>query len=458
MARKRDRKARGERGLGKWPGTSPEPIPSAIGSRTRSKLDMTRDKSVTMTQADVPSIGSRTLVNGMQGMQLPEKGVDGSFTSKRRRHQDSEDTAMDMGPDVWQPNPQAMMFQPASLAADPSAMQLQSQQPSAWTQPYQPGSESKPFGGCDWHINEVFRSYQNIFPPFTASALRVPPQPFPPGRMPSPPQRRKKPLPQPEPTKSYLSKAAQPSFRLTYPRTLLIVLDLNGTLVHRPNRKQPHKFIARPLVPEFLAYLLDTFKVMIWSSARPENVRLMCEKLFAPPDRAQLVQVWGRDKLDLTAKEYKNKVQVYKRLEKVWYDAEISSYHPSASSSETASTGDKKGKETLWNQSNTVLIDDTTLKAASQPYNLLEIPEFSNRPGQMDSNLLSEVMAYLEGLRWQSDVSAFMREHPFVAQGVGQGGAQGAAPSNARSENDNDNDNANDSDSDSDSDGGVMVE
>jgi hypothetical protein len=95
-------------------------------------------------------------------------------------------------------------------------------------------------------------------------------------------------------------------------------------------------------------------------------------------------------------------VQVYKNLDLVWSKEEIQKQHPDYES------GGRFG------QHNTVLIDDTTLKAAAQPHNLLLCSEFSATPEQMREDKLREVAGYLEVLRTQRDVSKFMRKEPFA--------------------------------------------
>jgi hypothetical protein len=59
-------------------------------------------------------------------------------------------------------------------------------------------------------------------------------------------------LPEPKPTEEYLEQASLPPRRLTGPKKLLIVLDLNGTLLVRSNRGS--NYTPRPHVDEFLAY------------------------------------------------------------------------------------------------------------------------------------------------------------------------------------------------------------
>lgn len=204
----------------------------------------------------------------------------------------------------------------------------------------------------------------------------------------------------PTPLPIYLQRANNVPQPLPQSQPLLLVLDLNGTLLHRPNRKNPGKFIARPYTDIFLQYVLKNFYVMIWSSARPENVNLMCNVLFSEVDRQKVIAEWGRDRLGLSQSDYNNKSPVYKMLGQVWGDADIAARHPLAASG------------WVWGQSNTVLIDDTSDKAKSEPHNLIELPEFN---GDMENqkNALSAVIEYLDILKGQKNVSAYIRAHPF---------------------------------------------
>ena len=142
---------------------------------------------------------------------------------------------------------------------------------------------------------------------------------------------------------------------------------------------------------------------MIWSSAQPANVKMMCEKVFTAADRAVLTAVWARDKLDLSPKDYYEKVQVFKRLNKIWDDMDFQMDHPEFSGGVT------------WSQANTVLVDDSVLKASAQPHNLVEIPEFTKEMlAQEESGpVLARVIEYLEQARKWDNVSAFIRKHPF---------------------------------------------
>lgn len=230
-----------------------------------------------------------------------------------------------------------------------------------------------------------------------------PPEVLPKKRGPKP--RPVTPPPTPIPTEEYTLQANQPPRRLQQPQHLLLVIDLNGTLLYRPNRNNSSKLVARPGIKPFLTYILSNFKIMIWSSSRARNVAKMCKEIFSGEQAKLLITCWGRETLGLTEKQYNNKVQVYKRLEWVWENADIAASHPDFHHGEK------------WGQSNTVLIDDTVLKGAGQPYNILEVPEFAGKEENRNKDTLEKVTLYLEELRFQEDVSAFMRASPFVIDG-----------------------------------------
>ncbi|KIV91043.1 hypothetical protein PV10_05629 [Exophiala mesophila] len=214
------------------------------------------------------------------------------------------------------------------------------------------------------------------------------------------------PPPPPEPTKKYLQQAAKNPTTSSTPKKLLVILDLNGTLLVRPNRKaDPKSFVLRPGVARLLHYLFENHVVMVYSSARPENVQGIVSKLFSSQQLARIVAVWARDKLDLTPHQYNNKVQVYKKLDKIWSDKSIQM---------------RAKRDHPWNSTNTVLVDDSHLKALAQPHNLVQLTEFENnapreggqalRNWQVEQERIMESLELrLEQLKWQVDVSRLIR-------------------------------------------------
>jgi len=120
-------------------------------------------------------------------------------------------------------------------------------------------------------------------------------------------------LPAPVPTPAYLTMAHATATVLTSPQRLLLVLDLNGTLLYRPKTSQ--NYTPRPSLEAFLNYAFTNHSILIWSSATPYNVTSICARLFNAKRRQLLLGEWGRDTLGLTAAQYKERVQVYKRLD-----------------------------------------------------------------------------------------------------------------------------------------------
>ena len=214
-------------------------------------------------------------------------------------------------------------------------------------------------------------------------------------------------LPVPKPTEEYLQASLRPSERLEVKKPVLVILDLNGTLLHRPQTSNSSHFRRRALLKEFLEFLFDpknTYKVMIWTTATPANAGHMLKNLLTDPQRDLLVASWDRKHCQLTPQMYNQKTQVYKRLEWVWENDDIQASHPQHA---------QVGK---WDQSNTLLIDDSILKATAQPYNHILVPEFTgpkSDAGVKYGEVLEQVAGYLEEACWQSDVSSFVRESKF---------------------------------------------
>jgi hypothetical protein len=103
-----------------------------------------------------------------------------------------------------------------------------------------------------------------------------------------------------------------------FPKRLLVVLDLNGTILKRAKNSQ--NIIERAELRNFINYLLQEHHVLIWSSALPKNVEEMCRKFLSPAQIRKLVGIWGRDTFNLTGEEYSTHTQVYKKLELLWDD------------------------------------------------------------------------------------------------------------------------------------------
>ncbi|KAJ5701485.1 hypothetical protein N7488_009033 [Penicillium malachiteum] len=245
-----------------------------------------------------------------------------------------------------------------------------------------------------------------------------------PGLMEPMPQPRKQrsptpPMTVPKATEEYMQQAQGEPQRCAK-RPLLIILDLNGTLICRKHRKYPPVFVERHGLTAFLDELCRNYSAMIWTSSKPQTLNAVAQKLFPPgKNKRQLVACWGRDKFGLTSRQYNAKLQVYKELEKVWADPEIQATYPTKGAGPLMAGGKfakKKAKAKAapkrvfppgqrWDQTNTILIDDSKLKALSEPYNIFEIPEFTNDPNIDETTLFRRVLARLDALAHYDDVS-----------------------------------------------------
>jgi hypothetical protein len=238
------------------------------------------------------------------------------------------------------------------------------------------------------------------------------------------PKRKAPTYPAPVPTASYIKQASKPPKEaLDFMQPLLIILDLNGTLLHRTNKKMPPRFVKRPALDHFLERVTARHMVMVWSSAQPATVETICRQIFTPVQYAKLVAIWNRTHLGLPEELYRNKVQVYKQLERVWADKKIQSQYPNSKhrcgkaihhvikyNSHAPLEYEMTGVNSLrWDQSNTVLIDDSRLKAAANPYNIFEVPEFTNKPDDDDELVLRALLERIKFIANSNDVSRCLR-------------------------------------------------
>ncbi|KAJ5986709.1 hypothetical protein N7451_011074 [Penicillium sp. IBT 35674x] len=229
------------------------------------------------------------------------------------------------------------------------------------------------------------------------------------------------PMTVPTPKKTYMQQASGMPQQCPK-RPLLVILDLNGTLICRKHRKLPPVFAERPGLKHFLDELFQNHSVMIWTSSKPPTLSAIVKLLFpSKAHKRKLVACWGRDKFGLSNRQYNAKLQVYKQLHKVWNDQDIQLAYPGNSPKKKGPVLQECQNENnaapklqfpagqRWDQTNTVLIDDSKIKALSEPYNILEVPEFTNDPNIDESTLFQQVLARLDVLSHHDDVSKVFR-------------------------------------------------
>ena len=102
-------------------------------------------------------------------------------------------------------------------------------------------------------------------------------------------------------------------------RIRLIILDMNKLLVFRafqPKLKEEfpkitnamlmdaellgkHYTWLRPGTRQFIDQCMADYQVAVWSSAQPQNVKLLCDHVFGPDKRSQLVFEWSQEQCDV---------------------------------------------------------------------------------------------------------------------------------------------------------------
>ncbi|KAF9972149.1 hypothetical protein BGZ73_004781 [Actinomortierella ambigua] len=242
----------------------------------------------------------------------------------------------------------------------------------------------------------------------------------------------------------YLTQTESPPRRLEAPQKLLVILDLNGTLFYK--NKNTKAYTSRPFLDNFNEFLFTHFTVMVWSSARPESVGKMVEKGFGEHVK-DLDRIWSRDFFGLHEADYHRRVLTVKDLEYVWNEMrrkqqqqqqeqqQISGskdggmqgaedgVHGNVGSSAESPEGQHMGTPpphaipTTYDQTNTVIIDDSKEKTQLQPFNRLLIKEFV---GEKDDIALLQVVAYLKEAMYYDNVSSFIRHHPFTTSVASQ--------------------------------------
>lgn len=150
----------------------------------------------------------------------------------------------------------------------------------------------------------------------------------------------------------------------------LVIFDLNGTLLQRLKKKDGalknrsavslysfscngSKVYIRPHLKRLIddLFLLDNVDVAVWTSAQRSNADTLVKNIFGD-HLSKLKFVWARDKCTDAPMGVKTDT-VKKPLKKVW----------------DACDG-------IWNDRNTVLVDDSILKAVETPRNIYHIKKF----------------------------------------------------------------------------------
>ncbi|KAB2073337.1 hypothetical protein ES319_A07G075700v1 [Gossypium barbadense] len=199
------------------------------------------------------------------------------------------------------------------------------------------------------------------------------------------------------------------------PRKKLLVLDLNGILVdvvQQPNRKPNTRVdgkgvFIRPFCVEFLEFCFKTFNVGIWSSRVNRNMTKMIGFLLRKQWKRKLFFCWDRKLCTITkfkTLENEEKPLVLKELRKLW---------------------DRCLPELPWrkgdyDESNTLLLDDSPYKALRNPANTGIFPYPYQYTDADDHSLApgGDIRDYLERIAVAENVQKFVEQNPFGQQAI----------------------------------------
>ncbi|KAK6349703.1 hypothetical protein TWF696_005982 [Orbilia brochopaga] len=208
----------------------------------------------------------------------------------------------------------------------------------------------------------------------------------------------------PPPSLEYLQLASEPSALVENPakRRLLIILDLNGTLFYR-NRlrnglKDKYTPVARPGLSSFFEYIFREHYVVFFSSAMQATVLHLLQSILKPEYRSKVTRIFTREDMGIPEEYYHHKVSTFKRLTMVWRSLKLHHH-----------TWD-------FSQRDTVLLDDSPDKAATEPHNHIEVPEYTQDLHVQGGDwVLRRAAGYIEEARKWENVSSYMRANPFDA-------------------------------------------
>ncbi|MED6196807.1 hypothetical protein PIB30_050779 [Stylosanthes scabra] len=204
---------------------------------------------------------------------------------------------------------------------------------------------------------------------------------------------------------------------LSNSKNKLLILDMNGLLAdfvkkvpqgsRTPDfniyggRKGSTKVFKRPFCDDFLQFCLDRFHVGVWSSRKKKKLGRAVNKIFRQL-ASKLLFRWDRSQCTKTPTctlEDKDKPIVFKEIRKLWEKVDDSLPW-------------KKGE---FNESNTLLLDDSPYKAILNPRNSAIFPNSYHFDDAGDTALGpgGELRVYLEGLADAENVQEYVASHPF---------------------------------------------
>ncbi|KAI3996802.1 hypothetical protein MKX01_041102 [Papaver californicum] len=192
---------------------------------------------------------------------------------------------------------------------------------------------------------------------------------------------------------------------ITCTDTKLLVLDLNGLLVDIGKKSRT----KRPFCDEFLKFCFERFHVGVWSSRKKSNVTNVVNYLMGDM-KENLLFCW--DVSHCTETGFKllgdwYKPLVLKELKKLW-----NKHEPNL-----------PWQKGVFNESNTLLLDDSPYKALCNPLYTAIFPSSYTREVLNDDSLGpgGDLRVYLESLVLAGNVQKYVEQHPFGQPAITSG-------------------------------------
>ncbi|MED6180129.1 hypothetical protein PIB30_007286 [Stylosanthes scabra] len=196
----------------------------------------------------------------------------------------------------------------------------------------------------------------------------------------------------------------------------LVVLDLNGVLADLvdppPNDEIADAIVAgriaifkRPFYAEFLNFCFDNFEVGIWSAGKDNEVEAIVDYLLGE-NKNKLLFLWSYT--DCTKASFntpcKKKSSKFKDLRKIW-------------DKQDPNLNFQKG---YFNETNTLLIDDSPHKALLNPPHTSIFPHSFHFLNKSDNSLGGggDLTKYLNELANVENIQKYVEEHPFGQQPI----------------------------------------
>lgn len=191
----------------------------------------------------------------------------------------------------------------------------------------------------------------------------------------------------------------------------LLILDVNGVLIDIVRTVSGgYETKKRPFCEDFLHFCLENFDVGIWSSAPKKYLDSTVDDLLGD-EKKRLIFSWDKSyctKTGFMTPENKYKQLVCKELKKVWGNEFILDGEPWLFNG-------------YYNESNTLLVDDSPYKSLLNPAHSAIFPDSYDSTIMNDNSLGrgGDLRVYLEGLASaDEDVRKYVEDHPFGQRAI----------------------------------------